>query len=120
MNKNDKIREIYDMKDSIAININFCLLSGDFKVKPQITLHNEHGIHVFNALNTNEYSYNDQDNEYSVTAIIPSDLLNEGVYYISLYFLGFQSGKTIQYFNMRNALSFQISDELYPKNWTMS
>jgi lipopolysaccharide transport system ATP-binding protein len=100
-----------DVRDPIGIELVFDVLRDGAPFVPWLALFNEHGVHVFSAIDT-DASWRDplEPGRYTSTAWIPEHLLNEGTISVSVSLNTFSPGGNIRHAHVDSAVTFQVLD----------
>jgi lipopolysaccharide transport system ATP-binding protein len=97
-----------DMRDAVAIEMSFDILRSTL-VTPMLSVFNDRGVHVFNALDPDErWSRLPDPGTYTTRAWIPANLLNEATYFVTVFVNTLQPGKLERHINVPDAVSFQV------------
>lgn len=105
--------EITDIRRKVGIEIIFEQLYPGKPVVPTISLYNEEGQHVFNAIDNNNFWKNPcKVGFYTSIAWIPGNFLNEGRLSVSIALITDSSGTAIRQASVRDAVVFQVFDPL--------
>lgn len=106
-------RETIDVRRKTGIEIVFDQLNSEVPVVPVISLYNDEGQHVFNAIDTSpRWNMPCQAGRYTCIAWIPGNLLNEGRLNASVAFNTFSSQTVIRQVYVQDAVAFQVVDPL--------
>jgi lipopolysaccharide transport system ATP-binding protein len=99
-----------DSRRPVGIEIAFVVLKPR-ELFPKIKLTSTRGEVVFNALDTSSrWARETQPGEYTATAWIPGNLLNEGTFSVEVSVVSYATSKLHPHAGMRDALSFSIYD----------
>ena len=111
-NKEGEISDTHDIRDQVSLEMEYDVLRPGYVLLPHFTVMNDRGQCVFITL--------DQDPEwrgrprpegnYHSTAVIPGNLLAEGMFFVSCYCLTLNPD--IKQFNERSAVAFYVSDSM--------
>jgi len=111
----EKLRtiETSDIRNKIGIEIIFDQLQISEPIVPTISLYNDQGQHVFNAIDTNDFWKKPcAVGRYISIAWIPENLLNEGRLSVTIALNTHSSGNAIRQAVVRDAVVFQVFDPL--------
>ncbi len=106
-NKDGDIRSAFDITQRIGITIEYEVIKDGQFFTHSINLHNEDGINVFNAHNT-EGSRERNIGKYSSTAWIPGNLLSEGTFSVGVAIL--EQSPFVIHAHELNVISFKVID----------
>jgi lipopolysaccharide transport system ATP-binding protein len=103
-----------DVRRSIGIEVTFSMLLDDVAVFPKIKVYDREGDTAFNALDTSpEWEEPPAVGDYTSTAWIPGNLLNEGLYTVEVAVVSLgRAGahKLVHHAAVREAVSFHVHD----------
>jgi lipopolysaccharide transport system ATP-binding protein len=100
-----------DVREPVAIEIGFTVLRAGPPVFPKIKLVDGRGNVAFNALDTSERWLDPSPpGEYTSTAWIPGNLLNEGLHSVQVTISSLHAPKLVTHANARDAVSFHVQD----------
>ncbi len=101
--------ESVDMRASVGIEFAFDVLRAERALTPLISVTNDQGVHVFNALDPSERWRGEVlPGSYLSTAWIPPHLLNEGTHVVSVFVNAISSGAMTKHAVEPDAVSFQV------------
>ena len=117
-----------DMRTKIGVEIRFSILKKEAAFVPAMSLLDEHGTQIMNALDTDTKWRDPQEaGEYVSVAWIPANLLNEGQLLVCAYLMDVRrySGKPIKYAYVDEPIGFRVVDSGdgpsakgdYPQQW---
>ncbi len=105
--------ETSDIRNKIGIEIIFDQLQVGEPIVPTISLYNDEGQHVFNAIDTNVFWESPCEiGRYTSIAWIPGNLLNEGRLSATIALNTQSSGTAVRQAVVRDAVVFQVFDPL--------
>ena len=87
------------------------VLRAEPAVVPTISLHNDQGVHVFNAIDTDP-SWRDDTRTGLVRSVawIPGNLLSEGTMFVSVFVVSLASVQSVRHVSVHEAVAFQVYD----------
>jgi len=108
-----KINKRYDSQKIIVVELNFSIRKRLICILPAINLYDDKGNYIFCAIDTNDYWLTAKDaGTYIASAIIPENLLCEGVYDLSILLVTPTHGiLSKKYFNEERILQFEVHDK---------
>jgi lipopolysaccharide transport system ATP-binding protein len=103
--------ESTDIRREVGVEILLERLAVEPAVVPTIAVHNDQGVHVFNAIDTDPF-WNDSTRTGMIrcTAWIPGNLLSEGTMFVSLLVVSIASQSSVRHINLPEAVAFQVYD----------
>jgi lipopolysaccharide transport system ATP-binding protein len=107
------VLDAVDVRHPVGIEIGFTLLRDDVPVFPKIKVIDSKGDTAFNAMDTSPEWEHATKGDYTVTAWIPGNFLNEGLYSVevSLSMIGSMgTAKLVQQGVAPDAVSFHVHD----------
>jgi lipopolysaccharide transport system ATP-binding protein len=108
-----QIVDSVDVRRPVGIEIGFTLLRDDVPIFPKIKVLDREGDTAFNAMDTSPVWEHAATGDYSTTAWIPGNFLNEGMYSVevALCALGAMTAtKLVQHGTAPDAVSFLVHD----------
>jgi lipopolysaccharide transport system ATP-binding protein len=102
-----------DMRKRVGIEIRFSILRKNLSFVPGISLFDERGTQILNALHTDiRWREPQGEGEYRCVAWIPANLLNEGLHLVSAYLMDVRrySSKPVKYVYVEHCIAFQVVD----------
>jgi lipopolysaccharide transport system ATP-binding protein len=111
--RNGKVSaEEISIADEIQVEIEFRILLEDDKILPYPNIHvyDATGICVFVSAPTTTTTH--KPGIYKSRCVIPANFLNQGTYFIGVALSSFGRGVIVHFYE-RNALSFNVKDEIY-------
>ena len=100
-----------DVRRPVGIEMSFVVLKGGVALFPKIKISNERGEIAFNALDTSDrWREPSAPGEYTATAWIPGNLLNEGLMYVDVTVASVGTAKLISHVNSVGVLAFHVQD----------
>jgi lipopolysaccharide transport system ATP-binding protein len=100
-----------DVRRPVGIEIQFSVLRHGLPVFPKIKLFDGKGDVAFNALDTSpRWKDPQQPGDYSATAWIPGNLLNEGLISIHVDMCSFGPARLSHHATARDLISFHVHD----------
>jgi lipopolysaccharide transport system ATP-binding protein len=111
VNEDGATIEAADARRPVGIEIAFDVRRSEKPIVPTITLYNDHGVHVFNALDPSpRWAAPPLPGRYRAVAWIPPRLLNEGRLVVSVLIVTLGSGKSEKHVNAADAVAFTTVD----------
>jgi len=105
------IVEMFDMRDSVGVEITFDVLGDGPPFIPMIVLTQDSGTHVFNAMDTDDgWRRPARKGRHQVTAWIPGNLLNEGTLTVSVLLNSLAPGKMVKHAVAMDTVAFSVVD----------
>jgi hypothetical protein len=107
------VLDAVDVRHPVGIEIGFTLLRDDVPVFPKIKVVDSKGDTAFNAMDTSAEWERATKGDYTTTAWIPGNFLNEGLYSVevSLSMIGSMgTAKLVQQGVAPDAVSFHVHD----------
>jgi lipopolysaccharide transport system ATP-binding protein len=111
--KNGKLSgEEINIGDEISVEIEFAILADDDKILPYPNIHmyDSMGTCVFVSAPSTTTNY--KMGTYRSKCVIPANFLNQGTYFVGVALSSFGRGVIVHFFE-RNALSFNVKDDIY-------
>jgi lipopolysaccharide transport system ATP-binding protein len=101
-----------DIREPVAIELEFDVLRDDVEVVPWLALHTDLGAHIFSAMNTDPVWQSPRPcGRYVTRGWIPANLLNEGTILVTPSLLTFTpGGKALRHAHVDEAIAFQVVD----------
>ncbi|MFO1531130.1 MAG: ATP-binding cassette domain-containing protein [Kiritimatiellia bacterium] len=103
--------ESLDIREAVGVELVLERRATDPAFVPTIMLHNEHGVHVFNAIDTNAF-WSDTSRLGLVRSVawIPGNFLSEGTHFITVIIISFAPQYSIRHVDLPEAIAFQVVD----------
>lgn len=107
-----RITDALDIRQSVALEMEYEVLKPDYTLAPYFTVFNDEGVKVFTTVDVDpEWRLRPRPpGRYLSTAWIPSNLLTEGLFFVSA---GSRTlGASLRHFLVRESVAFQVIDTL--------
>ena len=110
MDDNEQVKESFDIRKTIIIEMVYEVIKGGFVLLPHFSLTNESGITVFLTLeNDLQWKEKKRPAGYYVSRVrVPGNFLSEGMLYVSCYLLTMYPN--VLQFSERHIIAFQVID----------
>lgn len=106
----DEITDVFDIRQSVKLEMEFVVLQSGHTLMPNFSLFNEDGVWIFNTLDLDpEWRGRPRpEGRYKSTALIPGNFLAEGTLFVCVAMM--TPNPCIPHFYERDALAFQVVD----------
>ena len=128
VDEHGEVTESVDVRRPVGIEVNFRITAQKYQFVPGIALVNDQGQPIFSAIDTDVIWRDPQpEGDYTTTAWIPPNLLNEGAVLVSIALGTFAAGgRTIRQAHAPEVVSFHVVDHGeggtargdYPGTWS--
>ncbi len=109
--EDDSLADAVDVRRRVGIEIGFTVLRHGEPVLPKIKVYNARGDVAFNAMDTSPHWHEPSaPGEYTVTAWIPGNLLNEGLTTVDATVASLELPRLRPHASQRTAVSFYVQD----------
>jgi len=107
-----QVAESVDVRRPVGIEVRFTITAQKYQFVPGIALVNDQGQPIFSAIDTDVLWRDPQpEGDYTTTAWIPPNLLNEGAVLVSIALGTFAAGgRTIRQAHAPDAVAFHVVD----------
>ena len=103
--------ESIDIRRPIGVEMVLERLAPEPAFVPTIALHNDQGVHVFNAIDTDPFWAENQRTGLLRSIVwIPGNLLSEGTMFVSIVVVSVASQQSIRHLALTEAVAFQVYD----------